>query len=60
MEISHLRDIGLLSAGTIATVYYAFSIVTTTMANWRIFRTLPVELRKQTVLLEKILERLEK
>lgn len=60
MEISTglLKWVGL-TVGTVATIYYAFNLISATVANWTIFRTLPVELKKQTELLEKILKRLE-
>jgi hypothetical protein len=41
------------------TIYYAFNLVSATVANWTIFRTLPRELERQTELLTKILEKLK-
>ncbi len=50
-----LKFIGALAGGS-ATLYYVFSIISTTAANWRIFHTLPNELKKQTRILLEILD----
>lgn len=54
-----LKYVGI-ATGSMMTIYYAFSLVSATVANWTLFRTLPRELEKQTKLLERICFALEK
>jgi hypothetical protein len=53
-----LKLVGI-ATGCMMTIYYAFNLVSATVANWTIFRTLPRELERQTELLTKILEKLK-
>jgi hypothetical protein len=53
-----LKLVGVIT-GSMMTFYYLFNLITATVANWTIYKTLPSELKKQTEILEKILKRLE-
>ena len=52
-----LKYVGI-ATGSVMTVYYTFSLVTGTLANWALVKRLPEELKRQTKLLEEIKEKL--